>query len=717
MENTSLKFIPIVTDRSSRIESRPFFRADDAFSTEVRVEEKHLLTHPPAAKSGDDSATVNRRINHELLVNRLNLIHFQEGRIQVCFAHRQHDRTLLVPAFPQPCSGSELTCLWDDAIDVLPLIQTHEMKYILVPRGEKFIQSTPDVIEINEKGCLLKLPSMSRELSQRRVERQRCGDVSVLCVQNSCSFTGMLMDFTAASFRVELTAEPPVNFEWIDPSQPVQVLFHSGHQTFFSGECRIIRSTPGRSSRSYVLEPLKSEIQRFRKAEYRSQREILCPSPNLIFRHPLTHKRLELKVVDMSGSGFSVEEDERSASLMPGLIFPEAELHFAGIVKMTCTVQVVFRRVTDPDGKAGCVRCGLALIDIAAKDHVKLLGMLHQVKDKNAYVCNALDLEALWDFLFETGFIYPEKYALIATRRNEIKETYAKLYTCSPDIARHFVYQENGVILGHMATIRFWENAWLIHHHAARKSARNKAGLIVLEQFGRFGHDTHRIRRMHMDYLVCYYRPQNRFPSRIFGGVARHINDPNGCSLDLFAYLKRTETGTADQTLPQGWELSPAEAQDIDDLEQSYKTLSGGLMLKALDLEASTWTKEDLCTEFQIHGFKRERYLFSLRLNGRLKAMLIINISDVGLNLSDLTHCINALVLDPGSLSAEILLTSLSVAEKAVGHSNLSALLFPMSYVEGNAIPYDKAYYLWVFHLHTQSQTYFRYLSSLMKYV
>ena len=138
---------------------------------------------------------------------------------------------------------------------------------------------------------------------------------------------------------------------------------------------------------------------------------------------------------------------------------------------------MVFRKVATDKEKTRRLRCGLALIDMTALEHVKLLAMLHQVKDKNSYLCNDLDLDALWDFLFETGFIYPKKYALIHKNKEQIKQTYEKLYTRSPEIARHFVYQDNGAILGHMAMVRFWKSSWLIHHHAARKSALNRAGL------------------------------------------------------------------------------------------------------------------------------------------------------------------------------------------------------------------------------------------------
>ena len=114
----------------------------------------------------------------------------------------------------------------------------------------------------------------------------------------------------------------------------------------------------------------------------------------------------------------------------------------------------------------------------------------------------------------------------IQKNKKQIKETYAKIYTRNPHIARHFIYQDKGTIFGHMAMLRFYESAWMIHHHAARKSALNKAGLIVLDQIGRMINDSHRLYSLHMDYMMCYFRPDNKFPNRVFGGAARNINDP-----------------------------------------------------------------------------------------------------------------------------------------------------------------------------------------------
>ena len=144
--------------------------------------------------------------------------------------------------------------------------------------------------------------------------------------------------------------------------------------------------------------------------------------------------------------------------------------------------------------------------------HAQLLNFIHQEKDSHAFVCNPVDTSALWQFFFESGFIYPEKYKDIFAKRDQIRELYEKLYTRSPGIARHFIYQEGNHIQGHMSMLRSYENSWLLHHHAASTEHSQNAGLHVLNQVGSFGNNCHRIKSLHMHYLMCYYREENKFP-------------------------------------------------------------------------------------------------------------------------------------------------------------------------------------------------------------
>lgn len=353
-------------------------------SSGVTDAERCLLAYTPAADAPEPLAEPGRKISRDLLINRLNLAHFQDEFIQVHFAHPRYDRRQIVPAVPMPCFGNELECRWANPAEMPAVLQSFTLDCIMVPRGQRFIRVLPEVLEITAEGVRLSLPSLSHEISHRKVERQTCHDISVFLLQNSSSFAGRLLDFNAFSFRVELKAAAPQRFDWIDPALPVNVVFFKGPQTFFSGECSITRSADGESVRSFVLEPLKQEILRYRKAEIRSQRQALTPSPNLIFRHPLTRRRVDLSVIDLSGSGFAVEEEEQSAILMPGLTLPKVEIWFANSFKLTCSAQVVFRKFMTPDGENRTIRCGLALIDMSAEDHVKLLAMLHQGKDRNS---------------------------------------------------------------------------------------------------------------------------------------------------------------------------------------------------------------------------------------------------------------------------------------------------------------------------------------------
>jgi hypothetical protein len=350
------------------------------------------------------------------------------------------------------------------------------------------------------------------------------------------------------------------------------------------------------------------------------------------------------------------------------------------------------------------------------KEHLKLIAILHQTKNKNSYICNDVDLDALWDFFFETGFIYPDKYAAIQKNKMQIKETYAKIYTRNPQIARHFIYQDKGTIFGHMAMLRFYENSWMIHHHAARKSALNKAGLIVLDQIGRMVNDSHRLYSLHMDYVFCYFRPDNKFPSRVFGGAAKSIKNPKYCSLDGFAYLHLKRSARSQSNLPADWQVSETRTDDLQELSDYYEHISGGLMLDAIDLTPEKLKCDGLSKEYSKVGLTRQRQLFSLKKDGSLKAIFLVNTSNVGLNLSDITSCVKAFVTDSEELDAQILRDAISIVAELTGKTDFPALLYPVAYADQQQIEYEKIYNLWICSMQYLDE-YFRYLKRLLRFI
>ena len=337
----------------------------------------------------------------------------------------------------------------------------------------------------------------------------------------------------------------------------------------------------------------------------------------------------------------------------------------------------------------------LAMLDITTKDHIDLMALLYQVKDKRSNICGEVDLNALWDFFFETGFIYPKKYVFIQKYKQEILKTYGILYDRNPHIARHFICMERGDITGHLAMVRFYENTWLIHHHAARKAGLSKAGLVVLDQMERVTIDSFQMKPLHLQYL---------------------INDPKGCSVDGFSYLHYRRRRNTGKDLSEPWQLGDTLVEDLIGLEAFYTGFSGGLMLTALDLKPGMIECTALSKEYHRLGLKKKRHLLSLKNNGDLKAVLVVNLSNLGLNLSDLTNSISIIVVDSEDLSGDILKLALDLVLKMIKKMEMPVMLFPAAYAGDLGIKMEKVYNLWILNMR-YSDPYFRYINRFMRFI
>ena len=662
----------------------------------------------------DERPIKGKDVRKKHLINKLNYINFQDGTILINFKHVKYDQIISLKAKPLPCLGDELKCAWAETDKLHKQLAFYKFKNVLVPCDQKILLVKPDEISINEKGVSFILPETCYQVDSRKLRRHSCKGIKAQLIQNSALFYGDLIDFSTTSFRIEVTAIPPQTFQWIDSKSKVNLIFSDEDEMLYSGECRIIKQTFGQKTREYVIEPLGHQIRRFKPKEFRSERQELVPSPNIIFRHPFTKKKTNLKVVDLSGSGFSVEEDKYNAVLFPGLIIPELEINFANSFNIKCKAQVVYRKIVEEEENNNWAKCGLALLDMDMKDHGILSALLHQTKNRDSYISNIVDMDDLWNFFFESGLIYPKKYVFFQENKDKIKETYKKLYTQNQQIAKHFICQDKGHILSHLAMVRFYENTWMIQHHAANKSASIKAGITVLNQIGRFINDSHRLYSVQMNFVFCYFRPENKFPNRVFGEVARNIADPKGCSLDTFAYFHYKKIIGSELDLPEPWRLIKTEPEDLAELKTFYEHESGGLMLNALELEPDSVDTNKLSKEYQRLGFKRERYLFSLKKDGILKAVVMVNISDMGLNLADLTNCIKVIVIDSDDLPKDVSNLMFSKLSPKFEQNEIPVLIYPVSYAEKQSIPYEKTYNLWALDMQ-HTDRYFKHLNRLFK--
>jgi hypothetical protein len=658
------------------------------------LDNHQIITRLFYASNSENKSSNKRQVSQKYLINILNYINFQDETILINFKHSKYDSIISIRARPQPSIGDTLDCLWIENTDLDKKLKSYEFLHFIIDDGQKLILVEPVLKGLSKEKISFILPETCYEVSSRKVKRYSCKDIQVEFIQKSAVFYGSLLDFNAISFRVEITALPPKSFQWINPEFPMTVVFRKEKEIFYTGDCRIIRQTLGQKIRTFVLEPKDYQIHRFKPKEIRSPRHLLSPLPNITFKHPIIEKTITLMADDISGSGFSVEEYHDHSVLLPGMIIPKLFIEFANDFKIRCEAQVIYRNIYVREEKM-YAKCGIAILDMDIQDQVRLSSLLHTVTNKKSCVCNQVDLDALWKFLFETGFVYPEKYAAIYTNKEKFRETYEKLYIHNPNIARHFIYQDKGTIHGHISMVRFYENTWLFQHHAANRSHNDKAGLVVLNQIARYVNDFYCLYVTHMNFVICYFSQNNKFPERVFGGFTEKLNDPKGSSLDSFAYFQLSKD-LKEWYFSRSWVLTKTQPKDLLELKSFYESRSGGLMTHALDLEPDMIDCDDLSREYQRIGFKRERYLFSLRKDDVLKAIIMVNISDTGLNMSNLTNCIHVIVLDSVDLPCIALYSNLFELFKYYGQDKIPILLYPVSYAESQSIQYEKIYNLWV---------------------
>ncbi|HME45525.1 MAG TPA: hypothetical protein VKF36_20710 [Syntrophorhabdales bacterium] len=656
---------------------------------------------------GSEGQPEGQRITKKRLVDSLNCINFHEDPIMVHLEHIRFGNPLFLRAYPQPCSGDVLHCLWAEPCPA-NIATSYTARNFMIDRGLDLFIVDPQSSEVSEAGITFVLPEECRGLRLRRARRYASEGVQVTLMQDAATFSGTLDDFTALSFRVLVSIQPPQTFEWINEKAPLYVVFSVGSTVVYTGECKIIRQSESRRERALVLEPLYGKPRRDRLI---GEGYTLVPRWSVAFDHPLARKRVSLEVEEVSTRWFSVIENYESAVLFPGLVIPRVEIEIAPGFALNCSAQVSSGDVQEGDGQQ-TMRWSVVVLDMSIEDQGRLFALLQRAQHQKSHVCGKVDLDDLLTFFFDTGFVYPKKYATLHMYKERFRETYKKLYLANPSITRHFIQLDKGAIQAHLSMIRFYENTWLLHHHAA--TGQNGAGLRVLNQVRDYVTDYRSLYSSHMDYLVCYFRPNNRFPNRVFGGFARTLSTPKHCSIDSFAYLSFHFGDHCNGSKNHdGWRLDVARPEDLAEFSTFYEYVSGGLMIEALNLESDE-EASPLNDEYKKIGFKREKSLFSLKKDGQLKAIVLAVVSDTGLNLSNLTNCVHVFVVDGQDLPVEVLYRHLALLSSHYTEEEIPILLYPLSYVENQSIPYEKVYNLWAFDTR-YAEKFYHFMDRLLK--
>ena len=132
------------------------------------------------------------------------------------------------------------------------------------------------------------------------------------------------------------------------------------------------------------------------------------------------------------------------------------------------------------------------------------------------------------------------------------------------------------------------------------------------------------------------------------------------------------------------------------------------------DLKPGMTESNELSKEYHRLGLKKKRRLLSLKNKGDLKAVLVVNLSNLGLNLSGITNSISTIIVDPEDLTGDILKRALDLALKMIRKMEIPVMLYPDACAGDLGIKNEKVYNLWILNMR-YSDPYFRYINRFMR--
>lgn len=360
-------------------------------------------------------------------------------------------------------------------------------------------------------------------------------------------------------------------------------------------------------------------------------------------KHPFRFKSSIAGVVhDLSTHGCSFLNEERELFLPVGSVLEDVllQLPFHEPLKTT----LALRHISTVDLQEGdeirrLKKYGFEFLNPSSEVFRAIETLVMESRNRYLKEASVENLEELWRFFFETGFIYDEKRKYLAGKFDRIKACYEKLLSEKNNIFKKIVYRKNGQVYAHISSLANYDGSWLIQHLAANKDNGKSTSIDVVMAILDFFIQMYNELRQSASYIQFYYRPENFYPATIFGGSALRINSPAKVGTFPNGYYVASHAPTSDEAL----QIKEATDKDYDLFEKLVVRDLTPLQLRAEGLTREKMKIPETNAAYRAHGLEKLRTLLYLPSVG----FATIDTSELGLNLSELTNVIRVFPESP----------------------------------------------------------------------
>lgn len=422
------------------------------------------------------------------------------------------------------------------------------------------------------------------------------------------------------------------------------------------------------------------------------------------FEHPFLGTTTTMRILDLSNSGLAAVIENPKHALPVGLVLPGASLQLPLRSRMSVDLQVRAYHVVGGDNEHTC-RASLIFVNATPALIKEVSAFVQQSASELLTDASDEDEDRLWEFYFETAFIYEAKRRHMQPTAEAVRDTFGRLLSSNTPLLKKILYKEDGVIKGHVTAVKVFDQTLLVQHLNALKAAGGSAAMSVIRGMTSFFLDQRANLSSSNRYVCAYYRPNNLYPSLVFGETANLIDDPAQCWTRDYRFCVTGEGQLeADITSP---DVTVREATDEDKERLETLLIEGGELdlIRVEGLARERITDQAVSEEFEKIGLYRyRRLLVAEHKTSGETAYAVCSFASPGLNFSELTNSVRFFYGPLGRRGRDSQALADALAPRILEIYRQTPILEPVLLLaEGQPLPRgfvsEKVYTLWVLDL------------------
>jgi len=265
--------------------------------------------------------------------------------------------------------------------------------------------------------------------------------------------------------------------------------------------------------------------------------------------------------------------------------------------------------------------------DVVDQETVNKLPRLSELHKAYGVRVNEIDVDDLFGLYERTGFLYPDKAARLLPHLDLVKENWGRMFRAGESLLYVLTAGDEKRGQAALAVWRSSHQGWTFQHLVSENNPyASRAVMLAAEAAS--------ILKGSDESAQNWFRPENRFPARVFGSMVDTIGG-SFSSVQTHAYcaLSRNQAMPAHGGIqiipydsPYRADLCALAANTRGDIYVSAEELTGDAAFKALD------------ALYRRVGLRRTRHIWLAFENGRVVGATIVYRGPVGLNFSFLEN-------------------------------------------------------------------------------